>query len=59
VKAYASEMARPDNRRVIEAVAAPSRTVNFLVGCFCEDEGRCHRSVLRAILQRAGATIAG
>jgi uncharacterized protein YeaO (DUF488 family) len=59
VKAYESEMARPDNVRVIEALAALSHGANFSVGCYCEDESRCHRSVLRRILERHGAKLAG
>jgi uncharacterized protein YeaO (DUF488 family) len=57
VKAYESEMAKPDNARVIETLAALSRVSNFSVGCYCEDESRCHRSVLRGILKRAGARL--
>lgn len=59
VKAYESEMAKPDNVRVIEALAALSHGANFSVGCYCEDENRCHRSVLRRILERHGAKLAG
>ena len=59
VKAYESEMAKPDNARVIETLAALSHASNFSVGCYCEDESRCHRSVLRGILERAGAAMAG
>jgi uncharacterized protein YeaO (DUF488 family) len=58
VKSYESEMKRPDNLRVIEALAALSHTANFSVGCYCEDESRCHRSVLRRILEDAGALLA-
>ena len=57
-KAYESEMKRPDNLRVIAALAALSHGANFSVGCYCEDEQRCHRSVLRDILKRSGAKIA-
>ena len=57
VKAYESEMARPDNARVIETLAALSHAANFSVGCYCENEARCHRSVLREILRRAGARV--
>ena len=55
VKAYESEMAKPDNARVIETLAALSRASNFSVGCYCEDETRCHRSVLRRLLAAHGA----
>ena len=58
VKAYESEMAKPDNARVIETLVALSHATNFSVGCYCEDETRCHRSVLREILRRAGARLA-
>jgi uncharacterized protein YeaO (DUF488 family) len=55
---YEAEMARPDNSRVLDALAALSRQTDFSVGCYCEDESRCHRSILRRILQKHGATIA-
>ena len=58
VKAYESEMANPDTARIIETLAALSHASNFSVGCYCEDETRCHRSVLREILRRAGARMA-
>ncbi|HYT66754.1 MAG TPA: DUF488 family protein [Vicinamibacterales bacterium] len=58
VKSYESELARPHNLRVIETLAALSHTANFSVGCYCEDETHCHRSVLRELLRRAGARIA-
>lgn len=57
VKAYESEMARPVNIRVIEALAALSHGANFSVGCYCEDESRCHRGILRDILRRQGAKL--
>lgn len=52
---YRAEMARPDNARAIELLAALSRQANFSVGCYCEDEAHCHRSVLRALLSEKGA----
>jgi uncharacterized protein YeaO (DUF488 family) len=55
---YRAEMSTPDNRRTIELLAALSQRVNFSVGCYCEDEARCHRSILRALLVEAGATFA-
>ena len=57
-KAYESQMKRPDNLRVIEALAALSHGTNFSVGCYCEDESHCHRSVLREVLKQCGAKIA-
>jgi uncharacterized protein YeaO (DUF488 family) len=54
-KKYRAEMASPENRRTIELLAALSRDSNFSVGCYCEDESHCHRSVLRELLAEAGA----
>jgi uncharacterized protein YeaO (DUF488 family) len=56
-KKYRSEMATADNRRTIELLAALSHHSNFSVGCYCEDESRCHRSVLRELLIEAGAQV--
>jgi uncharacterized protein YeaO (DUF488 family) len=57
VRSYEAEMARPDTSRVLDALAALSHHANFSVGCYCEDERRCHRSVLGAILKRHGAKV--
>ena len=57
-KAYKSEMAAPDAARTIEVLALLSRHADFSVGCYCEDESRCHRSLLRELLTRSGAIIA-
>ena len=57
MKRYRSEMARPENRRVLELLAALSHDANFAVGCYCEDEKRCHRSVLRELLEECGAEV--
>ena len=54
---YRAEMARPENRRVIDLLAALSQHANFSVGCYCPDESRCHRSVLRTLLEESGARI--
>jgi uncharacterized protein YeaO (DUF488 family) len=54
---YRREMAEPGPRRLITLLAALSASSNFSVGCFCEDESRCHRSLLRALLRDAGATL--
>ena len=56
---YLAEMKAPLPRRDIELLAALSRVTNFSVGCYCEDETRCHRSLLRELLAKAGADIAG
>ena len=58
VKQYRTEMATPDNARTLDLLAALSRGANFSVGCYCEDEAHCHRSVLRALLAERGAVIA-
>ena len=57
VKKYRAEMAVPDKRRTLDLLAALSRQSNFSVGCYCEDEARCHRSVLRALLEERGAQL--
>jgi uncharacterized protein YeaO (DUF488 family) len=50
-------MARPPASHVIATLAALSRRTNFSVGCYCEDEARCHRSLLRELLLAAGADV--
>ena len=57
-KRYRAEMAVADVDRTLEVLAALSRGANFSIGCYCEDEARCHRSVLRAILAAKGADLA-
>ena len=52
---YRSEMAAPENARTIQLLAALSKQTNFSVGCYCEDESRCHRRLLRELLEEAGA----
>ena len=54
---YRAEMATPDNSRAIELLAVLSHQTNFSVGCYCENEARCHRSVLRALLAGKGADV--
>jgi uncharacterized protein YeaO (DUF488 family) len=58
VRRYRAEMSRPDNGRLLDVLAALSKSTDFSVGCYCADERRCHRSVLRALLQERGATLA-
>lgn len=55
---YRAEMAAPDAAHVIELLAILSRHADFSVGCYCEDESRCHRSLLRELLAAAGAEMA-
>ena len=54
---YRQEMARPEAGRVLDLLAALSHTSDFSVGCYCADEARCHRSVLRELLQERGARL--
>lgn len=54
---YRAEMSRPENSRVLDVLAALSQSADFSVGCYCEDEARCHRSVLRELLVERGAKI--
>jgi len=58
MKRYRSEMARPEPGHALELLAALSRQADFSVGCYCEDESRCHRSVLRELLKEKGARLA-
>jgi uncharacterized protein YeaO (DUF488 family) len=58
VRRYRAEMAKPPARRLIVLLATLSAEADFSVGCFCQDELRCHRSVLRELLAGAGATLA-
>lgn len=55
---YRAEMATPENTRTIELLATLSHETNFSVGCYCEKEAHCHRSVLRKLLLEKGATLA-
>ena len=47
---YRAEMAAPTASQSLDALAALSRDANFSVGCYCENEARCHRSLLRELL---------
>jgi uncharacterized protein YeaO (DUF488 family) len=51
------EMGRPGPKRALDLLAALSHTTNLAVGCYCEDEAHCHRSVLRALLVERGADV--
>jgi uncharacterized protein YeaO (DUF488 family) len=55
---YRREMAAPEKARLLELLALLSQETDFSVGCYCEDESRCHRSVLRALLGERGAKLA-
>jgi uncharacterized protein YeaO (DUF488 family) len=54
---YRAEMATPDASHAIELLAMLSHHANFSVGCYCEDEAHCHRSVLRELLADNGARL--
>jgi uncharacterized protein YeaO (DUF488 family) len=54
---YRAQMNAPDPKRLLDLLAALSTTANFSVGCYCREEDRCHRSVLRALLEARGADI--
>ncbi len=54
---FRAEMAQPEASRTLDLLAALSHQANFAVGCYCEREERCHRSILRALLARRGADI--
>ncbi len=58
MKTYRAEMATPENRATLDLLAALSHQTDFSVGCYCADESRCHRSVLRALLEERGAKVA-
>ena len=55
---YQAEMNQPDAARLLDLLAALSKQTSFAVGCYCENESRCHRSLLRGLLQERGAEIA-
>ena len=54
---YRSEMSTPEASHTLELLAALSQRSNFSVGCYCENEAHCHRSVLRALLVEKGAKV--
>jgi uncharacterized protein YeaO (DUF488 family) len=55
---YRREMGRPEPQRLLDLIAVLSRTTNLSVGCYCEDENRCHRSLLKELLREKGAKLA-
>lgn len=54
---YLKEMKAPEPSRVLDMLAALSHQTNFAVGCYCDDEARCHRSLLRQLLSQRDADI--
>jgi uncharacterized protein YeaO (DUF488 family) len=57
-KTYRAEMSASENSRTLDLLAALSHQTQFSVGCYCENESRCHRSLLRLLLAERGAKIA-
>jgi uncharacterized protein YeaO (DUF488 family) len=57
MRKYRAEMAKPDASRTLDLLAVLSHHADFSVGCYCEDESRCHRSVLRALMSERGARL--
>jgi uncharacterized protein YeaO (DUF488 family) len=57
VRSYRAEMKDPKSDRLLALLAALSRQTDFSVGCYCENEERCHRSILRELLREHGAEV--
>ncbi|WP_114809810.1 DUF488 domain-containing protein [Paraburkholderia kururiensis] len=57
VKHFRAEMNKGDASRLLDMLAALSHQTNLSLGCYCEDESRCHRSVLRTLLEERGASL--
>ena len=57
VRKYRAEMADPEKRRILDLLAALSHDTNLSVGCYCKNEVRCHRSVIRELLAERGAKL--
>jgi uncharacterized protein YeaO (DUF488 family) len=58
-RAFLAQMKLPDARRDLDLLAAFSHQTDFSVGCYCEEESRCHRSILKELLEQRGASIEG
>lgn len=58
VRAFRAEMNVPTARRTLDLLAGLSHGSNFSIGCYCENEARCHRSVLRELMTERGASLA-
>jgi len=57
VRRYRAEMSVAANSRTLDVLAALSHQTHFSVGCYCADEARCHRSILRELLRERGALL--
>lgn len=58
VRKYRAEMSTPENSRSLDLLAALSHHSDLSVGCYCDEEARCHRSILRQLLVERGARVA-
>lgn len=58
-KKYRAEMSAPEAQRCLDLLAALSHTTDFSVGCYCEEETHCHRSILRELFVARGAEVVG
>lgn len=54
---YRAELKRPEAERLLDLLAKLSRVTELSVGCYCETESRCHRSILRSVLAEHGALL--
>ena len=57
-KKYKAEMLLPEANHALSLLATLSHSTNFSVGCYCQEEAHCHRSILRVLLAEKGATLA-
>ena len=57
IRKFHAEMAKPDPSATLNLLAAMSHEADFSIGCYCEDESHCHRSVLREVLRDRGANL--
>lgn len=57
MRRYRAEMAAPEAAHALQLLATLSQQADFAVGCYCEDEAHCHRSVLRELLREQGARL--
>ena len=54
---FIAEMKKPEAKKDLDLLAALSHQTNMAIGCYCKDESRCHRSILRELLEKRGASI--
>lgn len=54
---FLAEMKLPGSKKDLDLLAALSHQTNFAIGCYCEDESRCHRTILRELLEKLGADV--